>query len=110
MHIEEYVGLGRAVAVAQAPVEVLRVAAETPAPKLAGAVAGVLRGAPQVELQAVGAGAVNQAVKAIAIARSYLRDEGIDLAVQPSFVVVTIPDHGEVSAIHLVVVRQRREG
>jgi stage V sporulation protein S len=52
---------------------------------VAGAIAGVLRRESTVVVQAVGAGAVNQAVKAIAIAGSYLRDEQIDVCFTPSF-------------------------
>ena len=53
---------------------------------MAGAVAALLRSEGEVEVQAIGPHAINQAVKAIAIARSYLEGEGIDLYTQPSFV------------------------
>lgn len=53
---------------------------------MAGAIAGVLRDACEVEIQAIGADAVNQAVKAIAIARSYIEENGLDLVAVPSFV------------------------
>ena len=52
--------------------------------------AGVLREKPAAELQAIGAGATNQAVKAIAIARSYLHPAGIDLVCVPEFTDVEI--------------------
>jgi len=51
---------------------VLKVSAKSNPNSVAGALAAVLRERPSVELQAVGAGAINQAVKEIAIARSYL--------------------------------------
>lgn len=53
---------------------------------MAGAVAALLRSEGEVEVQAIGPHAINQAVKAIAIARSYIEAEGIDLYTQPSFV------------------------
>ena len=53
---------------------------------MAGAIAGVLRDASVVEVQAIGADAVNQAVKAIAIARSYIEENELDLVAVPSFV------------------------
>lgn len=66
--------------------ETLWVSAQSKPKTLAGAIAGVLRREPQVVVQAVGPMAVNQAVKAIAIARGYLQGEGRDLTVQPDFV------------------------
>lgn len=53
---------------------------------VAGAVAGIARASGTVEVQAIGARAVNQAVKAIAIARGFLGSEGVDLVAAPSFV------------------------
>jgi stage V sporulation protein S len=70
----------------QVPVEVLRVSHTSRPSAVAGAIAGVLRERGQVEIQAVGAGAINQAVKAIAVARSYLVEDGINLGVVPYFV------------------------
>ena len=63
----------------------LKVASNSAPKALAGAVAGLLRNTPQIELNAVGPNAVNQAVKALAIARGYLEGDGIDLIVQPAF-------------------------
>lgn len=67
-------------------IEVLRVSANSVPNKVAGAIAGVLRDASVVEVQAIGADAVNQAVKAIAIARSYIEENELDLVSVPSFV------------------------
>ena len=64
---------------------VLMVGTKTDVMKLAGAIAGTLRHSDQVELKAIGAGAVNQGVKAIAIARGYTVPTGYDLSVRPSF-------------------------
>ncbi|MDQ3327197.1 MAG: stage V sporulation protein S [Chloroflexota bacterium] len=57
---------------------------------LAGAIAGVLRSGDIAQLQAIGAGAVNQAVKAIATARMYLESDDIDLMCVPSFTQVEL--------------------
>ncbi len=70
--------------------EVLKVASNSNPNKVAGALAGVIREEGRAELQAIGAGAVNQAVKAIAIARGYLAPSGIDLVCVPAFTDVEI--------------------
>ncbi|MCL2754777.1 MAG: stage V sporulation protein S [Oscillospiraceae bacterium] len=60
-------------------------------PKMsAGAIAAVIREGGKAEVQAVGAGAANQGIKAIAIARTYLAPEGIDLICRPGFVQIEI--------------------
>jgi stage V sporulation protein S len=66
------------------------------------AVAGVLRENQRAEVQAIGAGAVNQAVKALIIAKGYMADEGVDISCSPSFVEVIIDDQ-ERTAVRLVV-------
>ncbi len=73
----------------------------------AGAIAGVIRHVGRAAVQASGAGATNQAVKAIAIARSYLQEDGIDLSFQPAFIDVVI-DGGERTALRFVLGRVRR--
>jgi len=70
--------------------EVLKVASNSNPNKVAGALAGVIRETGKAELQAIGAGAVNQAVKAIAIARGYLAPSGVDLVSVPAFTDVEI--------------------
>jgi len=65
--------------------EILKVAADSSPNSVAGALAGVLREEGEAELQAVGAGAVNQSVKAVAIARGYVAPSGIDLVCVPGF-------------------------
>ncbi|MGH2406304.1 MAG: stage V sporulation protein S [bacterium] len=82
--------------------EVLKVAAESKPKAVAGAVAAVLREKGMVELQAVGAGAVNQAVKAIAISRGFVAPNGIDLITIPAFTKVEI-DGEERTAIKFLV-------
>lgn len=72
--------------------QTLKVSAKSNPNAVAGALAAVLRERDHAEVQAVGASAINQAVKAIAIARSYLKDEKIDLAVVPSFMTLSVGD------------------
>ena len=68
----------------------------------AGAIAGVVREHNHAEVQAIGAGAVNQAVKAVAIARGYLQEDGLHVVCLPEFTTVTI-EGKERTAIRLVV-------
>ncbi len=82
--------------------EVLKVSSKSSPNSVAGAVAGVIRESGAVEVQAVGAGAANQAIKAIAIARGYLAPSGVDLICVPAFVSVVI-DGEERTAIKLIV-------
>lgn len=82
--------------------ETLRVSAKSKPNTVAGAVAGVIREQGIVELQTVGAGALNQAVKAVAIARGFLAPSGVDLVCVPSFSDIEI-DGAERTAIRLLV-------
>ncbi|MDY6825652.1 MAG: stage V sporulation protein S [Bacillota bacterium] len=82
--------------------EILKVSAHSRAKALAGALAAVIRTDGAVELQAIGAGAVNQAIKAIAIARGYVAPNGLDLVTVPSFVEISINDE-ERTAIKFLV-------
>lgn len=85
--------------------EILRVSAQSQPKSVAGALAAVLRGNCSAEMQAVGAGAVNQAVKAIAITRGFVAPNGIDLVVIPAFSAVDI-DGEERTAIRFIVERR----
>ena len=82
--------------------ETLRVSSKSKPSTVAGAIAGVVRQQGVVEVQTVGAGALNQAVKAIAIARGFLVPSGIDLVCTPSFSDIEI-DGAERTAIRLLV-------
>ncbi|MGC4105445.1 MAG: stage V sporulation protein S [Thermomicrobiales bacterium] len=82
--------------------EVLKVSARSRPSAVAGAIAGVVRECGRAEVQAIGAGATNQAVKAVAIARDYLRETGIDAVCLPAFIDVTIENEDR-TAIRLVV-------
>lgn len=81
---------------------VIKVSARSRTAAVAGAIAGVMREADRAEVQAIGAGAVNQAVKAIVIAKGYLAEEGVHIACVPSFVDVDIDDQ-ERTAIRFVI-------
>lgn len=82
-------------------VEVLKVSSRSVPNSVAGAISGVIRDKGAVEVQAVGAGAANQAIKAIAIARGYLAPVGIDMVCIPAFANVLIDDE-ERTAIKLI--------
>ncbi len=82
--------------------QTLRVSAKSKPNTVAGAIAGVIREQGIVEVQTVGAGALNQAVKAVAIARGFLTPSGIDLICTPSFSDIEI-DGNERTAIRLLV-------
>jgi len=71
-------------------VDVIRVAAQSRSTAVAGAIAGIVREHGRAEVQAIGAGAVNQAVKAAAIARGFLALDGLDVVCIPSFTDVEI--------------------
>jgi stage V sporulation protein S len=88
--------------------DVIRVAASSRSTAVAGAIAGVMREQGQVDVQAIGAGAVNQAIKAVTIARGYLELDGIDIVCVPSFVEVLI-DGQERTAVRIGVERRTAE-
>jgi stage V sporulation protein S len=80
----------------------IKVSATSRTSAVAGAIAGVVREHRRAEVQAIGAGAVNQAVKALALATGYLRLDGIHVSCVPEFAEVTINDSVR-TAIKLVV-------
>ncbi|EHL06438.1 stage V sporulation protein S [Desulfitobacterium hafniense DP7] len=82
--------------------DVLKVSAKSSPNSVAGALAGVLRERGGAELQAIGAGALNQAVKAVAIARGFVAPSGVDLVCIPAFTDIQI-DGEERTAIKLIV-------
>jgi stage V sporulation protein S len=81
---------------------IIKVSAESRTSAVAGAIAGVMREHHRAEVQAIGAGAVNQAVKAIAIARGYLQEDGLHIVCVPEFTTVDI-EGKERTAIRFVV-------
>ncbi|GMQ64524.1 MULTISPECIES: stage V sporulation protein S [Vallitalea] len=82
--------------------EVLKVAAKSNPNSVAGALANTIREQGGAELQAIGAGALNQAIKAIIIARGYVAPSGIDLVCIPAFTDIDINGE-ERTAIKLIV-------
>ncbi|GAA0713719.1 stage V sporulation protein S [Paraclostridium ghonii] len=82
--------------------DVLKVSSKSNPNSVAGALAGVIRENGSAEIQAIGAGALNQAIKAIAVARGFVAPSGIDLVCVPSFTDVNI-DGEERTAIKLIV-------
>ena len=82
--------------------DVLKVSSSSSPNKVAGALAGVLRENGNAELQAIGAGALNQGVKAVAIARGFVAPSGLDLICIPAFTDIEI-DGEERTAIKLIV-------
>ena len=84
------------------PNEVLKVGATSKPVSVAGAIAGVIRSRNRVEVHAIGAGAVNQAIKAIAISRGYLAPAGLELVCIPSFIDLSL-DGQERTGIRLLV-------
>lgn len=80
----------------------IKVAAGSRTSAVAGAIAGVIREHHRAEVQAIGAGAVNQAMKAIIVATGYLNQDGIHVCCVPEFSDVTIDDNVR-TAIKLVV-------
>jgi stage V sporulation protein S len=83
-------------------VDIIKVSARSRSTAVAGAIAGVVREHNRAEVQAIGAGAVNQAIKAIAIARGYLSEDNIDVIAIPFFTEVMIDDQ-ERTAVRMVV-------
>jgi stage V sporulation protein S len=86
-------------------VDTIKVSAKSRSTAVAGAIAGVIREHKHAEVQAIGAGAVNQAIKAIAIARSYLERDGLDIVCIPTFVEVDVSGEERTAVRMLVEVR-----
>jgi stage V sporulation protein S len=83
-------------------VEVLKVSSKSSPNAVAGALAGVIREKGGAEIQAIGAGALNQSIKAVAIARGFMAPGGVDLICIPAFTDIEI-DGEERTAIRLLV-------
>lgn len=86
--------------------DVLKVSAKSNPNSIAGALAGVIRERGMAEIQAIGAGALNQAVKAVAIARGFVAPSGLELVCVPAFTDIMI-DGEERTAIKLIVEPRR---
>ncbi len=86
--------------------EVLKVSSKSNPNAVAGALAGIIREKAAVEIQVVGAGALNQAVKAIAIARGFLAPSGVDIWCIPSFRDIEINGEKKTAIRLLIEARQ----
>ena len=82
--------------------EIIKVSSKSNPNKVAGALANTLREKESIEMQAIGAGALNQAIKAIAIARGFVAPSGKNLICIPAFSNILI-DNEEKTAIKLIV-------
>ena len=82
--------------------DLIKVSGTSRTAAVAGAIAGVFREYKHAEIQAIGAGAVNQSVKALVLATGYLKEDGITVAFIPEFADVTIEDKVR-TAIKLVI-------
>ena len=81
---------------------VLKVSSKSNPNSVAGALASLIKEAPTVEMQAIGAGALNQAIKAVAIARGFVAPSGIDLVCVPAFAEVEVDGENR-TGIKLIV-------
>ena len=82
--------------------DLIKVSATSRTSAVAGAIAGIIREQKHAEIQAIGAGAVNQAVKALVLATGYLKNDGINVSCVPEFADVSIEDKMR-TAIKLVI-------
>jgi stage V sporulation protein S len=82
--------------------DMIKVSANSRTSAVAGAIAGVVREHHRAEVQAIGAGAINQAIKALVLATGYLKNDGIFISCVPEFADVTIEDKVR-TAIKLVI-------
>lgn len=82
--------------------DILRISAKSSPNSVAGAIAGLIKENGKAEMQAIGAGAINQAVKAVAIARGFVAPAGIELVCAPAFTEVKI-DNEDKTGIKFIV-------
>lgn len=88
--------------------DILKVSAKSSPNAVAGAIAGIVREQSSVCIQVIGAGALNQAVKAVAIARSFLEEDGIDAICIPTFYDVEISGESR-TALRLMIEDRKAE-
>ena len=81
---------------------ILKVSSKSGASQVAGAIAGAIREEGKVEVQSIGAGAANQAIKAIAIARGFLLETDVNLVCVPSFIEIEIEGESR-TALSMIV-------
>jgi len=88
--------------------DVIKVRAVSRTAAVAGAIAGVIREQKHAEVQAIGAGAVNQAVKALVLAKNFLVQDGIDIVFIPEFVNIEIDDKVRTAIKFVVEPREKQ--
>jgi len=88
--------------------DIIKVSGTSRTSAVAGAIAGVIREYKQANVQAIGATAINQAVKAMAIARGYLAKDGLDVVFTPEFVDVQIEDKVRTAIKFVVTIRSQK--
>jgi len=88
--------------------DVLKVAAHSSPNSVAGAIAGTIKEKDKAELQAVGAGAINQTIKAIAISRGYVAPSGVNLICVPAFIDIEIDGEKRTAMKFIVEPRKNR--
>lgn len=82
--------------------DVLKISSKSNPNSVAGAIAGLVKETDKAEMQAIGAGALNQAIKAVAIARGFVAPSGVDLVCIPAFAEVQIEGEDR-TGIRLIV-------
>ena len=82
--------------------DVLRISTKSNPNSVAGAIAGLIKEKGKAEMQAIGAGALNQAIKAVAIARGFVAPSGVDLICIPAFTEIRI-EEDERTGIKLLI-------
>ena len=82
--------------------EIMKVSSSSNPTSVAGAIASMIREVKEIQIQVIGAASLNQAIKAIAIARGYIVPTGKELKCVPSFHDLTI-DGKEVTSIRLLI-------
>jgi stage V sporulation protein S len=87
--------------------DVIKVKAISRTAAVAGAIAGVMREHKHAEVQAIGAGAVNQAVKALVLAKNFLVQDGLDIFFIPEFVNIEIEDKVRTAIKFVVEIREK---
>lgn len=87
--------------------KILKISTKSNPNSVAGAIAGLIKEKETVEMQTIGAGALNQAVKAIAIARGFVAPSGIDLVCIPAFTEAQIEGE-EKTALKIIVREEKR--
>lgn len=86
--------------------ELLKISSNSNPNSVAGAIAGLIKDKKKVEMQAIGAGALNQAIKAIAIARGFVAPLGVNLVCIPAFADVKVEGE-ERTGIKLIVKEEK---